>query len=180
MSIEIHSYLSASFKLSNQPDIADAIVVLDSRSKHTDFVSKNTCRHLYLRFDDIVSESINQRIATTEDVSDAIEFAAGSKDLIVCCRAGQSRSAALAVVVAASRSLASEMLDSLNPKRHVPNARIIELGARILSSPELLVSFDRWRAMNRGIVPSDFVDDISLEIDSLEARGATDLISISR
>ena len=94
MDIVIHSYLSGSFLLEKEPNAWDAIVVLDSTMVHSEFVANHTDRHIYLRFDDVVVPNQRERMATLYDVEYALDFASNSKNLAVCCRAGQSRSAA--------------------------------------------------------------------------------------
>ena len=103
MNIVIRNYLSGSFLLEQEPGVWDAIVILDSGMSNTGFVAQRARRHLYLQFDDVDSDAHGKRMPTSDDIRSALQFAQGSQNLIVCCRAGQSRSAATAFLICNAR-----------------------------------------------------------------------------
>ena len=176
MKIVIQNYPAASFLLEQEPHVWDAIVILDSGLMQTDFVATNARRHLYLRFDDVVAATPSKRPATISDIRKAVDFATKSKNLLVSCRAGQSRSVATAFLIAFQHMGSEAALSLLNPKRHSPNSLIVKLGEQLVDDPMLLSTFNDWRDSNQGIRLSDYVDDIEREFDELELLGAKNRI----
>ena len=176
MEIVIRNYLSGSFLLAGEPREWDAIVILDSNLRESSFVEQHSHRHLILRFDDVTKSDSRKLPPSLNDVAEAFEFAATSKKLMVCCRAGQSRSAALAFSIG-YRFLGNEAAISLwNPKRHSPNQLVIELASQLMEDPDFLMTVHNWRTENQNISLSDYLDEIEAEFDELEAQGATNRI----
>jgi predicted protein tyrosine phosphatase len=175
MNIVVHNYLSGSFLLEHEPNVWDALVILESGVSHTDFVSNHARQHLYLRFDDVGSNIRGKQMPTLTDIRSAVEFAAHSENLMVCCRAGQSRSVATAFVICHQQLGADAARRLLNPKRHIPNPLIVELGARVIDDPSVVLTFANWQADNRNVRLSDYLDEIEREIDELELQGARNL-----
>ena len=180
MNILIRNYLSGSFLLEQEPGAWDAIVVLDTGLSPTDFVAQHARQHLYLRFDDVVADVEGKRRATLEDVRSALDFAPQSENLMVCCRAGQSRSAALAFLICHQRLGADAARGLLDPERHIPNSLVVELGARLVDDPAVLQTFAEWQAANKHVRLFDYLDDIEREFDELERQGARNRITSSR
>lgn len=180
MKIVIRNYLAASFLLEQEPHVWDAIVILDSGLMQTDFVATNARRHLYLRFDDVVAATTGKRPATISDIRKAMDFATNSENLLVSCRAGQSRSVATAFLIAFQQMGSNAALSLLNPKRHSPNSLIVRLGEQLVDDPMMLSMFNNWRHSNQGIRLSDYVDDIEHEFDELELQGAKNRIIHSK
>jgi len=176
MNLVIRSYLSASVLLECESKIWDAIVVLDTGLMPTDFVAQKARRHLFLHFDDALNAATGKRAPTNEQLQEALEFAAESENLLVACRAGQSRSAAIAFVIAYQRlgPLAAQAI--LNPKRHAPNKLIIELAAGHLADPTIESTFKEWQKVHHGVQLSDWLDEIEEEHDRLEREGAVNRI----
>ncbi|NQT13566.1 MAG: dual specificity protein phosphatase family protein [Planctomycetes bacterium] len=176
MDIRICGYLSASFLLEHEPLKWDALVVLDAKVIATDFVQSHTRKHLFLRFDDIERPTGNRRLVTSDQLARGLEFAKDSSRLLISCRAGQSRSAALAYLIACRDLGVDAAQKMIDPKRHVPNRLVVSLGAALLDVPDVLDAFHRWREAHRRIVLSDYYDEIEREFDDLVARGAVDRI----
>lgn len=176
MRIVIRNYLSGSDLLDREPDTWDAIVILDPGLRPTEFVERRAKRHIYLHFDDVASEISGRRTPTVWDVRAAIDFATNSESLMVCCRAGQSRSAAMAFVICHHCTGPEAARRLLDPRRHSPNALIVQLGAQELGDPTIVLNHETWLEDNRHVVLSDHFDDIEREFDALEARGAQNLI----
>lgn len=180
MKIVIHNYLAGSFLLEKEPCIWDAIVILDSGLSHTSFVADHARSYIYLRFDDVIADTRGKRLATVDDIRSAIEFASHSENLMVCCRAGQSRSAALAFVIGCHRLGPKRACDLLNPKRHVPNSVIVDLGAKLLDDLCVREAFVNWKMTNQdGKLPSSCYDEMEQEFDELERKGARNRIIAS-
>lgn len=176
MNIVIRSYLSGSYLLEREPNKWDAIIILDSGIKHTDFVASHARNHVYLRFDDVDTGIRGKRPPTIDDIRLALEFAAQSDNVLVCCRAGQARSAAMAFLISYQRLGPDTATRLLHPQRHRPNSLIIDLGARVIQDASLIPTFHKWESDNRNTTMSDYYDDIEREINELERQGARDRI----
>ena len=176
MNIAIHNYLTGSYLLESEPQKWDAIVILDTGLTHSNFVSRYSRRFLYLYFDDVIINSLGRRAPSHDDIKDAIEFSGQSDNLLVCCRAGQSRSAATAFVICHIRKGADAALELLNPKRHIPNTRIIEIGSILTNGDSVSRVFQKWQTDHKHVRLSDYYEEIERELDELESRGAKNRI----
>lgn len=176
MLIRICNYLAGSFLLESEPNEWDAVVILDSSAKPTRFVSEFARTHLVVHFDDVVSPRSGKRQPTVRDVRAALSFAQDSEKLMVCCRAGQSRSAAVAFLICFQQQGPDAAYRLLNPKRHLPNELITRLGAELIEDPSLSQTIDQWRHDNAHINLSTFVPEIAAEFDDLERQGAQNRI----
>lgn len=176
MEIKICNYLSCSFLLENHSKAWSTIVILDSDFQETDFLETHSKSSLILKFDDVTTPKFGKRPACIEDLNLALDFSLEVDNLAICCRAGQSRSSALALVMKYSR-IGSLAFSILNPFRHSPNSLVVRLGAEILDDASLLAAYDNWQEKYKGIRLVDFVDDIAGELDALEALGARNKIT---
>ena len=179
MEIEIHNYLSCSFRLEKEPGKWDAIVILDSTLPMSEFVDANTNRALQLVFDDISEPTTGKVAPERQHIAEALEFSASSSKLLVCCRAGQSRSAATAFIIAFELLGSNQALRLLNPKRHSPNFRVIRIADELVQRPGILNTYDDWRIERGDLRLTDCLDEIEAEYDELVRFGATDRISNS-
>ena len=127
MEIEIHNYLSCSHRLETDSGNWNSIVVLDSSLADSEFVTHHSRSSLQLRFDDITAPAPNKIAPNSELISSALSFGLSLNKLIVCCRAGQSRSSAIAFAIAYEKLGRLDALRLLNPKRHSPNYRILQI-----------------------------------------------------
>jgi predicted protein tyrosine phosphatase len=176
MDIRICGYIAASDLLARESGEWHALVVLDSNAHPTDFVACHAKSHLYLRFDDIEAPRDNLVCPNERHVVEALQFAAGKERLIVTCRAGQSRSAALAYLHTCQHAGPAQAVDLLNPTRHIPNRKVVMLGGIYLNTPVIWQQFEDWRQKNAHIRLSDHYDEIEHEIELLEVRGAKNRI----
>jgi hypothetical protein len=101
--IRIAGYLAASFLLEREPGEWHALVLIDSNTQAADFVRERTRSHLVLRFDDVEGPRPGRVPPAARQIADALDFARGKDRLLVSCRAGQGRSAALAFLIAYGR-----------------------------------------------------------------------------
>jgi predicted protein tyrosine phosphatase len=176
MEIRVGGYLEGSFLLEQEPGQWHALVVLDSGRQATEFVARQARSHLYLRFDDVEEPRANKLSPAEAQIRQALDFAAGKDRLLVCCRAGQGRSAALAYVIRCRESSVAEALKLLDPTRHRPNRLVVALGDAFLGDPAVLDQFDEWRRRHAHIRLADYLDERTKEFDALEARGACNRI----
>ncbi len=131
MEIRIGGYLAASFLLENEPATWDALVILDSGVTATNLMRLQARRHCILRFDDIQQATEDRVLVTSEQIKQGLDFANGSQKLLVSCRAGQSRSAAMAYLIACQANGVDAALRLIDPTRHVPSPRIVKLAASL-------------------------------------------------
>src|SRR4051794_10671532 len=177
MEIRIRGYLAASHLLGQEPARWHALVVLDSGMKSAGFVEAQALSHLHLHFDDIVQPHPAKQLPTSRLVERGLAFARGKDRLLVACRAGQGRSAALAYLIACQKLGVDDALRLLDPTRHSPNRLVVTLGDALLGRPEVLERFDDWRSRHAHVRLSDYLDQLEQEFDALEAQGAVDRIS---
>ncbi|WDI43177.1 hypothetical protein [Bremerella sp. P1] len=172
------SYLAASDLLRRESGRWDVIVVLGGESDLNPFVEEHAQDYVVLRFDDIERPIQRQQHVTSEHIDQAIAFAKDRECVLVTCRAGQSRSVALAFVLACQYFSLAAATEMLNAKRHIPNQLLIREAASWLDRPEIENTFQAWRARNAHIVLADYYDEIGDEVDALEAAGVVNQISI--
>jgi len=127
MEIKIHNYLSCSHRLEADSGDWDSIVILDSSLDESEFVSRHSRNSLQLKFDDVTSPTPHKIEPSHELIAAALNFGIASEKLIVCCRAGQSRSSATAFSIAYEKLGKMDAFKCLNPKRHSPNSRILQI-----------------------------------------------------
>lgn len=176
--IRAASYLVASDLLQHESGRWDVIVVLGSESELNPFVEQHSRRYLVLCFDDIEKPIHGQQHVTSVHIEQAVAFAQQSENMLITCRAGQSRSVALAFVLAFQHFGEQLAIEMLNAKRHIPNQFLIRESARLLDHPEIEDSFRAWRTSNENIVLSDYYDEIDDEVAALEASGVVNQVSI--
>jgi predicted protein tyrosine phosphatase len=176
MEIRIGGYVAASFLLEQEPQQWHALVLLDSGKRPTDFVEARALSHLYLDFDDIEQPLANKQPPTAALLERALEFARGKGKLLVSCRAGQGRSAALAYLVGCQERGPREAIKLLDPTRHRPNGLVVSLGGALLGNRDVLGCFEEWRSRHAHIRLADYDDQLEKEFEALEAQGATNRI----
>jgi predicted protein tyrosine phosphatase len=146
MEIRALGYVAASLLLEQEPDQWHALILLDSGKKPTGFVAAHARSHLYLHFDDIEQPQAGKQLPTPHFIKQGLEFAQGKDKLLVSCRAGQGRSVAMAYLVCCQAKGVAEAVQLLDPTRHRPNRRIIEIGDALLGNPDILDRFRQWQA----------------------------------
>ena len=176
MQIAIRNYTAGTYLLESDPGLWDAIVILDSNLHESDFIEQHSRNSLILRFDDTTKPSPGKSAPTLYDIDLAIQFGAESDRLVVCCRAGQARSAAIAFSMAFYRIGATSAVALLDPKRHSPNSLIIEHAVSIIDDPMFMTIFHEWQTANQHIKLTDYIDELEREMDALEMAGARNRI----
>lgn len=100
---------------------------------------------LHLVFDDNEFEDEKGISPQRHHIEKALEFAKDQEDLVICCHAGISRSAAMAYVIECSRGVHPAMAVGIwNKERHYPNRRIVHLGALVLNDPNIDKYYTKW------------------------------------
>lgn len=175
MEIAIRGYLAASKLIVEQPSSWDCIAIIDSDSQPHPKLQDYARRVLVLKFDDIETPAAPKVLPTKDHIENALSFAQESERLIVSCRAGQSRSAAVAYLIAAQDSNPRQALEILDSERHRPNSQIIDLGSSLIDQPTLHPCLKQWRDSLNGLPINTrlFESEISQLIDS----GVTDTVS---
>ena len=176
MDIAIRNYLAGSHLLESDANSWDAIIILDSNLRESGFVENHARNSVILRFDDVTTPARGKHPPVVEQVNSALEFASDSDRLMVCCRAGQSRSAAIAFSVAFQKLGHDSAVNLLNPKRHSPNSLIIDLAATIIDDPMFSTVFHRWNKANSHVKLTDYLDEIENEMNTLESKGVRNRI----
>jgi predicted protein tyrosine phosphatase len=174
--IAFAGYVAASYKLEREPKQWHVIVLLDSGKQATDFVEQQALSNLVLRFDDVEEPRPNMLAPTRTQIAQALNFARGKVKLLVSCRAGRGRSAALAFLIACQAHGTDEALKLLDPTRHRPNRLVVSLGDTLLTAGTALRAFDGWRERHAHVNLSDYYDEMEKEFDALEALGAVNRI----
>lgn len=175
MKIEIQGYLAASDLLSRTTETWDAIFIIDSGFAIHPKAIELTRRHLVLSFDDIERPQNGRVICQQSHIEAAIYFAKGSENLLVSCRAGQSRSAAIAYLILCHYSDPEAALEVLEPYRHRPNRKVLDLGNQLLDDPALTITIRNWAA-EHAVGPMD-LEKIEANINALIDQGVTDIVS---
>ena len=180
MKILIRNNLAGSCILETEPKVWDSIVIVDPGVRESNFVTENSLRSLVLRFHDVIFGRGLMRPPTVSDVAESLKFAENAENLLVVCRAGQSRSAALAFAIAyqhIGREYAEQLLD---PKRHSPNQLILELAAGLIDDGAFTDTYQKWYTDNSGISLTNHLDELECEYAELESAGFTNRILVHR
>lgn len=88
--------------------------------------------YLELAFHDISSTREGYIEPKKEHVIKALEYAKNRKNLHVACRAGISRSSAIAYLIECQRTNPQEAIKILDSTKHMPNELLIHYGGQIL------------------------------------------------
>ncbi len=177
MEIRIASYLAASDLLEREAGVWDVLYILDSEKASTGFVEEHATSSLCLRFDDVDAARRGKQMVSREQVRQGLAFARGKQKLLVTCRAGQSRSAAMGYLACAQDLGVEAAVRLLDATRHSPNRLVVSLGAGVLGMGEVLKAFDEWRAANAGVRLVDYLDALEVDIEAMKARGVRDWVS---
>lgn len=115
--------------------------------------------HLVLTFEDVDHDTLGVRVATREQVSEALEFASAHKGgaLLVHCFHGVGRSAAIALAILAERLGAGRERDALTELLRIrpeatPNLVVVKLSDEILGrGGDLVSTLAEWEATEVGV-----------------------------
>jgi predicted protein tyrosine phosphatase len=180
MEIRILGYIAASHLLEREPLKWNALVILDSGVTASQFVQRHTIAHRYLHFDDVEKSYEMKRSPSASAIKEGLEFAKAKERLLVSCRAGQSRSAAIAYLISCQEQGVAQAIKLLDPMRHRPNRLVIEIGASLLGDSQILDHFKNWKENLCNSNLADYLDVLRKELDALEAAGASNRITDDR
>jgi len=100
---------------------------------------------LCLIFDDIeFNHYISKKIVSAHHIAKALEWAKDKPDIIVACRAGISRSSALAYLIECTRTEPEKALEILDLGEHQPNRLVVEVGSQFLKNANIASQYDKW------------------------------------
>ncbi len=177
MEIRIGGYVPASLLLEREPGQWNALAVLDTGKVPTGFLRAQAASYSYLHFDDVERPFPGKTSPSELLIDQGLEFAKGKDQLLVSCRAGQSRSPAIAYLICCQEMGVEEAVKVLDPTRHRPNPWVIEIGSAVLGNAEIRHQFQDWCKRNSHVKLSDYYDDMEKEFDALSALGAKDRIT---
>ena len=83
----------------------------------------------------------------------------------------------MAYAIAYHRFGETAALRLIDPTRHTPNRRVIELAASVLAKPELLATFEEWQMEHRTIKLADYYNRLESEVEAMEYRGVQNRIT---
>jgi predicted protein tyrosine phosphatase len=115
------------------PGIHDCIVIYEpGREAEVAEILPNCRSHLALGFHDITMARNDAIEPQPKHIWEALNWASDKQDIYVACRAGVSRSSAIAYLIACTRMTPEQAVLILDPDRHIPNELLIKHGSRIL------------------------------------------------
>jgi predicted protein tyrosine phosphatase len=116
---------------------------------------------LHLQFDDIFADAVHLKAPTEEDIRKALEWAEGKDQILCVCKAGQSRSSAMAYLVAYHKTgRAKDAIQFLDMNIHTPNRLIVELGSKIFKDEEIKKVYFEYNRKQQEL----FCEDVPLDI----------------
>lgn len=131
------------------PNKYNVVSILEPNMEAPKEVRDHAKEYIPLNFHDIEYERDGYVHPTREHIEAALDWAKDKDDLVVACRAGISRSSAIAYLIQCTREhhprLATEIL---TPLRHHPNSMIVKLGAEILKDKAVLDEYHKWMQSN--------------------------------
>lgn len=142
--LQILSHAETIARLRIAPDELMVICITNEGTPLPEEIGQLATEVLHLVFDD--TDFDGEKTAPQQHhVETALEFANEREDLIVCCHAGISRSAALAYVIECSRVVHPAMAVGIwNKQRHHPNRRVVHLGSVVLNDPNVDKYYTKW------------------------------------
>lgn len=140
--IQIMSRPAAINYISKYPD-HPIIAIGETTNNGVEKVTEIAKNCLCLMFDDIELNHIGRCTVQPEHIKQAVEWATDKPDLIIACRAGISRSSALAYVIESTRVGPEKALEILDMNKHQPNRLVIHTASQILGG-EIMEVYNGW------------------------------------
>jgi predicted protein tyrosine phosphatase len=109
-----------------------------------DLILSKARNYICAKFDDVELERPGYSVATEDQIKQIIEWAKDKDDIIVACRAGISRSSAVAYLVESSKRGPEEAIKILDMAWHQPNPTVVKVGSKILGE-QVNEVFQKWR-----------------------------------
>lgn len=114
-------------------------------------IKDNASELLHLCFDDLECkrEENNYILPNVDHIKAALAFSKNNEEIIVCCHAGISRSAAIAYLIECTRVKHPALACGIWQKdRHYPNKLIIRLGSELLNDYDVEKFYHKWLTNN--------------------------------
>jgi len=106
---------------------------------------------LCLIFDDVEFNHFSRTIVSEDHIETALEWAADKPNIVVACRAGISRSSALAYLIECTRVEPEKALDILDLNEHQPNRLVVKVGSDLLRNIDIADQYDKWMGRMYGM-----------------------------
>lgn len=143
MKIQIMSRNKAEQFVKGNPD-HPIIAIGEPTSEDVQRVTKNSKNCLCLLFHDIEMPRGGYTVVQKNHVEEAVAWAKDKEDLVVACRAGVSRSSAMAYIIMCSKYDPKEAIKVLDVDTHAPNQHVVKLGSEVLENKEVFNVYLRW------------------------------------
>lgn len=121
------------------------ISILEPDMEVPEEIKEHALNYIVFNFHDIEYIHNGYTHPTEQNVREAIEWGKDKENLIVACRAGRSRSSAIAYLIQCYKHPPKSAINILGP-RHIPNSLIVKLGAKILNNQDILDEYHQWMA----------------------------------
>jgi predicted protein tyrosine phosphatase len=141
----VYSHSNAATFLSLNAGVWDVICILNSDQPPDQNIKEDARTYLGLVFDDVDYQYNNYIAPSLIDVTRAIHFGIHKKRLLITCATGDTRSATLAYIMRCLMLTPAEALRTFNPQHHHLNQLIIEYGAHVLQTPDIIKCWQTWR-----------------------------------
>jgi predicted protein tyrosine phosphatase len=100
---------------------------------------------IMVQFDDVDGPMEGFVPPRREHIAAVLDWSKDKSNFLISCRAGISRSSAMAVVILASRVPVPESLVVLDPAVHHPNPLVVQFGEEILGKAGLAEAVSEWK-----------------------------------
>lgn len=128
-----------------EPGKYNVVSILEPDMEAPPEVREHAKAYIKLNFHDIEYERQPYVHPTEEHVRAALDWARDKDDLVVACRAGISRSSAIAYLIQCEREHHPRLATAiLVPLKHHPNSMIVKLGSKILKNDAILDEYYKW------------------------------------
>ena len=102
-------------------------------------------RHEHLIFDDITFAIPSGVLPSQSEIAKGLAFSTDpNEDIYVACRAGISRSSAMAYLIRCKYCKPDIAAQMWNIEIHDPNSKVVKIGAKLLNDRNIWIAYKRW------------------------------------
>ena len=139
MKIAVMSMGLACKTVKSNPKTIDVVSIQNTNRSYSDYrtIEQKAKNCHVAKFDDVwltKHEKRGYKLATRKQIEDILDWVEGKDELIVHCKVGKSRSAAVAYLIACKDNDPEVAITILDKNFHIPNEWVVELGAEILGN----------------------------------------------
>lgn len=98
-----------------------------------------------VKFDDIEIARPGYTTVNESQIKKILKWAENKDDFIVACRAGISRSSAIAYLIVAEKTSPEEAIKILDMAWHQPNPLVVEVGAKVIGNQKIQEVYNQWK-----------------------------------